>query len=79
MPRSFNTAGPCRPDIDYMLPASVRLPGVRPLIDDQRYFVLHAARQTGKTTALLALAAELTAAGRYVAALVSMEVGAPFE
>ncbi len=79
MPRSFNTAGPCRPDIDYMLPASLRLPAVRPLIDDQRYFVLHAARQTGKTTALLALAAELTAAGRYVAALVSMEVGAPFE
>ncbi|RIL09134.1 hypothetical protein DCC79_11920, partial [bacterium] len=79
MPRSFNTAGPCRPEDDYMLPASVRLPAVRPLIDAKKYFVLHAARQTGKTTALLALAAELTAAGRYVAALVSMEVGAPFE
>jgi len=32
----------------------------------------------GKTTGLLALAQELTASGRYVAALVSMEVGAPF-
>ncbi len=39
---------------------------------------LHAPRQVGKTTALLALAAELTTAGRYVAVLVSMEVGAPF-
>lgn len=79
MPRSFNTAGPCRADIDYMLPPTVRLPEVRPLIDEQRYFVLHAPRQTGKTTALVALAAELTASGRYVSALVSVEVGAPFE
>lgn len=79
MPRSFNTAGPCRADIDYMLPPTARLPHVMPLIEEQRYFVLHAARQTGKTTALLALAAELTASGRYVSALVSMEVGAPFD
>ncbi len=79
MPRSFNTAGPCRADIDYMLPPRVRLPSVRPLIDDQRYFVLHAPRQTGKTTALLSLAAELTASGEYVAVLMSMEVGVPFE
>ncbi len=78
MPRAFNTAGPCRADIDYMLPPTARLPEVMPLIDGQRYFVLHAARQTGKTTALLALAEELTASGRYVSALVSMEVGAPF-
>lgn len=79
MPRSFNTAGPCRADIDYMLPASTRLPQVMRLIDEQRYFILHAPRQTGKTTAFLSLAAELTAGGRYVAALLSMEVGAPFE
>jgi len=78
MRRHFNTAGPCRPDDHYMLPASARLPQVMPLIETKSYFVLHAPRQTGKTTALLALAAELTAAGSYVAALVSLEVGEAF-
>ena len=76
--RFFNTAGPCNPDIHYMLPATVRLPDVRQLIDQQGYFVIHAPRQVGKTTAMLSLARELTAAGRYVALLVSMEVGAAF-
>lgn len=78
MPRRFNTAGPCKPDIHYMLPATARLPDVVRLVDEQGYFVLHAPRQTGKTTAMIALARELTASGRYVAALLSMEVGAPF-
>jgi hypothetical protein len=61
-----------------MLPATARLPDVLRLIEQQSYFVLHAARQTGKTTAMLALAQELTASGRYTAALLSVEVGAPF-
>lgn len=78
MPRSFNTAGPCRAEYDYMLAPTQRLPNVLALIEAQKYFVLHAPRQTGKTTALLALAEELTASGQYVSALVSMEVGAPF-
>lgn len=78
MPRWFNVAGPCRPDIHYMLPATERLPDVLRLIAQQSYFVLHAPRQTGKTTAMLSLAQELTASGQYVAALVSAETGAPF-
>jgi hypothetical protein len=78
MLRSFNTAGPCDPSRDYMLPAMARLPEVRGLIDRSKYFVVHAPRQVGKTTALLALARELTQEGRYTAALVSMESGAPF-
>jgi hypothetical protein len=78
MPRWFNTAGPCRPDHHYMLPALRRLPELRRLIDQQGYFVLHAPRQVGKTTAMLTLAQELTTEGPYVAALVSMEVGAAF-
>ena len=78
MTRFFNTAGPCQPDIHFLLPPMHRLPEVRELIDRRSYFVLHAPRQTGKTTALLTLAAELTAEGRYAAALVSAEEGAPF-
>lgn len=78
MPRWFNTAGPCRPEIHYMLPALTRLPEVRRLVTQESYFVVHAPRQVGKTTALLAFALELTAAGKHVAILVSMETGAAF-
>jgi hypothetical protein len=56
-----------------MLPAAERLPETRRLIDGQNYFVLHAARQTGKTTSMLALARELTAAGRYAAIVLSVQ------
>jgi len=41
-----------------------RPPEVVALIDEQRCVVLYTPRQTGKTTALLSLAAELTALGR---------------
>ncbi|MDY7231867.1 ATP-binding protein [Hyalangium rubrum] len=78
MPRWFNTAGPCNPANHYMIPASRRLPEVRRLIEQENYFVVHAPRQVGKTTALLSLASELTSEGRHVAVLVSMEVGAAF-
>ena len=77
MPRRFNVAGPCNPADHYMLPAMRRLPTVRQLIDDKSYFVLHAPRQVGKTTALLSLGRELTQEGRYAALLVSVEEGAP--
>ena len=78
MPRWFNTAGPCRADIHYMLPPSVRLPQMERLIAQENYFVIHAPRQTGKSTAMLALAQELTESGRYAAIMVSVEVGSPF-
>ncbi|MEM9218803.1 MAG: ATP-binding protein [Cyanobacteria bacterium P01_F01_bin.150] len=78
MPKWFNTAGPCRPDKHYMLPAIARLPPLDRLIAQESYFVIHAPRQTGKTTAMLALAQQLTAQGDYAAIMVSVEVGAPF-
>jgi hypothetical protein len=61
-----------------MLPALRRLPQVHSLIEQKSYFVVHAPRQVGKTTALRSLARDLTAEGRYTAALVSMEAGEPF-
>ncbi len=76
--RFFNIAGPCRPEDHYMLPAAGRLPDVPRLIEQKGYFVIHAPRQTGKTTAMLELAGKLTATGRYAAVLLSMEVGAAF-
>jgi hypothetical protein len=75
MPRWFNTAGPCRVDRHYMLPALRRLPEVGPLIEQESYFVLHAPRQVGKTTALRTLAEQFTASGRYAALHLSCEEG----
>lgn len=73
--RFFNTAGPCDPAKHYMLPPERRLPGVRGLIDQEQYFVLHAPRQTGKTTSVRTLAQALTAEERYAALSVSCETG----
>ncbi len=78
MRRHFNTAGPNVPEDHYTLPILARLPTVRDLIDQKKYFIVHAPRQVGKTTTLLTLGKELTAEGRYVSALLSMESGAPF-
>ncbi|MEM9220005.1 MAG: ATP-binding protein [Cyanobacteria bacterium P01_F01_bin.150] len=78
MPKWFNNAGPCQPDIHYMLPPLQRFPDTTRIIDQRGYFVIHAPRQTGKTTAMLALAEALTESGNYAAIMVSAEVGQPF-
>jgi predicted AAA+ superfamily ATPase len=65
--RRFNVAGSCDPELHYMIPPERRLPGAAPLVDRRAYFALHAPRQTGKTTTMLALAQKLRAEGRYAA------------
>ena len=78
MRKYFNTAGPCQPEIHYMLSSVERMPQIKALIDQRNYFVIHAPRQVGKTTAMLTLAQELTASGEYTALMVSVEVGSAF-
>lgn len=78
MPRWFNIAGPCQEDIHYMLPPTRRLHKIDRLIDQWNYFVIHAPRQTGKSTAMLALAQQLTESGRYTSVMLSVEAGSPF-
>ena len=78
MSRFFNTAGPNRPEWHYTLPILARVPQVFELVSQRAWFVVHAPRQSGKTTAMLALAAELTVTGRYAALYGSCEAGAPF-
>ncbi len=73
MTRFFNTSGPCVPADHYMLPAEERLSEARRLVDMKRYFVLHAPRQTGKTTTIAALTSSLNQEGRYTALLASCE------
>ena len=63
--RKFNTAGPVVAADHYCIPPLERidLDAVLGLIRDKKYFVLHAPRQTGKTSALLALRDLLNSGG----------------
>jgi hypothetical protein len=73
--RFFNTAGPCRPEDHYMLPPERRLTGIPLLLAEKAYFVVHAPRQSGKTTSFQALAQTLTAQATHAALLTSCETG----
>jgi len=73
MGKYFNIAGPCVPGKHYMLPALDRLPGIRRMVGMEQYFVIHAPRQTGKTTAIKALAREINAKGEMVALYCTLE------
>jgi len=65
--RFFNTAGPVNCKDHYCLEPLDRfdLSEISSLIEQKKYFVLHAPRQTGKTTCLLALMKHLNAIGKY--------------
>jgi hypothetical protein len=73
--RFFNTTGPCNPDDHYMLPPADRLIGAQidRYVGDQLYWVLHAPRQTGKTTFIQSWARELNATGDVAACYVTVE------
>jgi Cdc6-related protein, AAA superfamily ATPase len=73
--RFFNTTGPCNPDRHYMLSPEERLVGgqLSRYIVDELYWVLHAPRQTGKTTFLQAWMREINSGDQQVACYVSVE------
>ncbi len=73
MRKYFNIAGPCQPDKHYMLPAQERCNNLLDLIEQSQYFVIHAARQSGKTTLLLDLVKQLNDSGDYYALYCSLE------
>ena len=77
MERFFNTAGPQKPDINYTIEPLSRfdLDDVLTLIRQQRYFVLHAPRQTGKTSCMLALRDYLNERDDYIAVYANVEGG----
>ncbi len=58
-----------------MLPPERRLFGIEALIERGQYFVVHAPRQSGKTTAFRTLAERLSGEGNYTALLTSCEAG----
>ncbi len=73
--RFFNTAGPMDAARHYTVPplSRIDLDDVLLLIEQQKYFVLHAPRQTGKTTVLLALMERLNREGRYTCLYANIE------
>ncbi|WP_045220725.1 AAA family ATPase [Desulfonatronum thioautotrophicum] len=75
MEKFFNTSGPVDSAEHYSLPPLHRVDWeeVYHLIRTRRYFVLHAPRQTGKTSTLLAIMAELNAEGRFACAYANIE------
>jgi len=74
MPHYFNIAGPCHPSKHYMLdPLRNFGKDLTDLIDQENYFVIHAARQSGKTTLLKELTRKINAEGKYYALYCSLE------
>jgi len=74
--RFFNTAGPVNEAKHYTVPPLKRfdLSEIETLIAQEKYFVLHAPRQTGKTTSMLKLVDYLNAGGRYRALYCNVEM-----
>lgn len=75
MKRFFNTAGPIKEDRHYFIPPLTRidLQDTLSLIAQEKYFVLHAPRQTGKTSLLRSLMAYLNKEGKYTCLHVNVE------
>jgi len=78
MEKHFNTEGPVNfPDDMYRIDPLKRwnLKQILTLIQQKKYFILHAPRQTGKTSCLLALQEYLNAEGEYFALYLNVESG----
>lgn len=77
MERYFNTAGPNRAECEYTLNPLSRfdLEDILGYIAQGKYFVLHAPRQTGKTSCMLALRDYLNASDNYISVYANVEGG----
>lgn len=75
--RTFNTAGPVEPTWHYCIPPLERLDleDVLALIHERTYFVMHAPRQSGKTSTLLALRDLLNGTGAFRCVYATFEYG----
>ncbi|MBM3740947.1 MAG: ATP-binding protein, partial [Acidobacteria bacterium] len=73
--RQFNTEGPVIAGLHYLIPPLTRIDvgHLDELVDQMKYFVVHAPRQTGKTTCLMAYADHLNQGGRYHAVYTNVE------
>jgi hypothetical protein len=75
MEKFFNNAGPTIPADHYHIDPLTRVnwKEILQLIGQKRYFLLHAPRQTGKTSTLLAMMHALNAQGQFACAYANIE------
>ena len=75
MMKFFNTAGPVNQPEHYKLDPIQRwdLDEIEFLINQKKYFILHAPRQTGKTSSMLGLRDYLNEQGKYQAIYMNVE------
>ncbi len=71
--RFFNTAGPVNPKDHYYIPHRLNEAEVMQLIEQKKYFILHAPRQSGKTTAISIFVQQLNDVGTYKALYINVE------
>jgi hypothetical protein len=76
--KTFNTVGVCSPEQHYMLPVLPRIPDINDMLEGRFYFVIHAPRQSGKTTFLKALTNDINNRGSYYALYCSIEEAGQF-
>ncbi|MBA2369215.1 MAG: AAA-like domain-containing protein [Candidatus Protochlamydia sp.] len=75
--KTFNTEGPIRPEEHYFIPDRLDPAEVFDLIEFKKYFVLHAPRQSGKTTAIQETVRQLNSNGKYNAVYLNVESAQP--
>jgi len=73
MQKFFNTAGACVPSDNYTVSMKDNFERMKELIDNKRYFILHAPRQTGKTTLMLQLMEQINQQDEYIALYLNIE------
>ena len=69
----FSTAGAVQPNRHYFVPKRLNWNQLRGFIENDYYFILHAPRQSGKTTAVLEWIRELNLEGKYKAFYINIE------
>jgi hypothetical protein len=74
MKKYFNTTGVCKPEMHYIVnPLRGLKKKIYQLIENKQYFIIHASRQTGKTTLLHHLAEMINKEGKYISVIFSVE------
>ncbi len=73
--RFFNTAGPINPKDHYHIDllSRINISDIMFMIEQKKYFILHAPRQTGKTSCMLALMHHLNKEGKYTCLYMNVE------
>ncbi len=75
MEKFFNCSGPCIPEDHYLVDIRPQFQGLQQLVDEKRYFIMHAPRQTGKTTLVNQFVEHLNDQGTYLVLYANVEAG----